>query len=450
MRSARVDAAVRCAAGVALWGSVLTVVYWWVAGGGIQDLGIAEDRLTSTGRLAGLVAADLLLAQVLLIARIPFLENAFGRDRLIALHRLIGGGSFGLLIGHIALITWGYAGGALIRTPVTLWELTVDYPGMLLAVAGTTLLMLVVVTSMRAVRERLRYETWHLLHLYAYLGVGLALPHQLWTGQEFLNSPAATAYWWSAWALAVVAVLTWRFALPLWRNAIHRLRVTAVVPEGDDVWSVYLSGRRLDRLPVAAGQFCTWRFLNRPGWTRGNPYSLSAMPNGEYLRVSIKAAGDNSMRTSALRPGTPVLFEGPYGRLSPRTRTRRGVVLIGAGVGLAPMRALAEGIAYAPGEAVALLRYRSEPLFAREFEYLASTRGLRLHHLPGHRRGGGSWLGDSVGRVDDRTALLDRVPDIAARDVYVCGPLAWSESVRRTARAAGVPESRIHVENFRW
>ena len=61
---------------------------------------------------------------------------------------------------------------------------------------------MVVVTSVKAARRRLRYESWHLLHLYAYLGVGLALPHQLWTGQEFLHSPAATLYWWTLWAAA--------------------------------------------------------------------------------------------------------------------------------------------------------------------------------------------------------------------------------------------------------
>ena len=61
--------------------------------------------------------------------------------------------------------------------------------------AGTVCLVMVVVTSVRAARSRLRYESWHLLHLYAYLGVGLALPHQLWTGQEFLASPAATVFW---------------------------------------------------------------------------------------------------------------------------------------------------------------------------------------------------------------------------------------------------------------
>ena len=71
---------------------------------------------------------------------------------------------------------------------------------MLLAAAGTACLVMVVVTSVRAARRRLRYESWHLLHLYAYLGVGLALPHQLWTGQEFLASPGADRLLVDAWA----------------------------------------------------------------------------------------------------------------------------------------------------------------------------------------------------------------------------------------------------------
>ncbi len=78
---------------------------------------------------------------------------------------------------------------------------------MLLAAAGTGCLIMVVVTSIKAARSRLRYESWHLLHLYAYLGAGLALPHQLWTGQEFLASTATTVFWWGLWGAAVGAVL---------------------------------------------------------------------------------------------------------------------------------------------------------------------------------------------------------------------------------------------------
>jgi ferredoxin-NADP reductase len=354
------------------------------------------------------------------------------------------------MVAHLVLISWGYAAGTLTRVPGTLWQLTTDYPGMLLAVAGTGCLVLVVAVSIRASRRRLRYESWHLLHLYAYLGVGLVLPHQLWTGQEFLASAAATAYWWSLWGAAAAAVLVWRLGVPLWRSARHRIRVTSVVPEGTAVWSVYLTGRRLDRLPVLAGQFLGWRFLRRPGWTRAHPYSLSAAPDGRSLRITVQVVGDGSAGVRELRAGTPVLVEGPFGRLTARARTRRRVALLGAGVGITPLRALAEGLDYAPGDAVLVQRGTDRPLFARELDVLARERGLEVVWLPGSRRSDDSWLGVGTGPVDDVTALRCWVPDIADRDVYVCGPDGWMDSMRRAATGAGVPAEQLHVESFRW
>nr|WP_208406654.1 ferredoxin reductase family protein [Amycolatopsis granulosa] len=437
------------AAGSALWLALLLVAYWWAAGGGIRDLPGWVSGLNSAGRLTGLLSAVLLLAQVLLMARVPLLERAFGQDRLARTHRLTGFTSFDLMLAHLVLITWGYAAGAVTAVPATFWDLVTRYPGMLLALAGTVALVMVVVTSIRAARRRLRYESWHLLHLYAYLGVGLALPHQLWTGQEFTASTARTVFWWTTWAAAAAAVLVWRVGVPVTRNLRHRLRVTSVVGEGDGVYSVYLTGRHLDRLPAEAGQFFGWRFLRRDGWTRGNPYSLSAAPDRHSLRITVRATGDNSAQIAALRPGTPALFEGPFGRLTGRARQSRKVALIGAGVGITPLRALAEGLDYAPGEAVVLHRFRERPLFDREFRVLAAERGLRLVWLPGHRRAPGSWLGDGI-PADDVTGLRHWVPDIAERDVYVCGPGPWAAAVRRAALAAGVPAERLHTENFAW
>ncbi|WP_199583112.1 ferredoxin reductase family protein [Blastococcus sp. TF02-09] len=449
-QAARTDAVVRTGAVVLLWCALLLVSYWWAAGGGVQDLSGTAGGLTSAGRLTGLLASLLLLVQVLLMARLPVLERAYGQDRLARHHRIVGLVSFDLLLAHLVLITWGYADGALSRTPATLWELTVDYPGMLLAVAGTACLVMVVVTSVRAARRRLRYESWHLLHLYAYLGVGLALPHQLWTGQEFLDSRAATVFWWGLWAASAGAVLVWRLGLPVWRNARHRLRVAAVVPEDDGVVSVHLTGRRLDRLSASAGQFFTWRFLAGPGWTRGHPYSLSAAPDGRSLRITVKDLGDGSRALGAVRPGTRVLAEGPYGRLSARARSRPKVAFLAAGVGVTPLRALAEELPYAPGDAVLLYRFRDRPLFADELTALARQRGLQVLWLPGPRRAPDSWLGAGVGDADDRTLLTAWVPDLADRDVYVCGPEAWADEVRRTTSAAGVPADRVHVESFGW
>jgi ferredoxin-NADP reductase len=164
----------------------------------------------------------------------------------------------------------------------------------------------------------------------------------------------------------------------------------------------------------------------------------------------VQAVGGGSAGVLSLRPGTRVLVEGPYGRLSARARTRPTVALIGAGVGITPLRALAEGLDYEPGQAVLLQRYTSEPLFEAELDILAAERGLQVLSSGGHRRGSGSWLGDGVGAADDLTVLTDWVPDIADRDVYVCGPERWTDLVRRTLTAAGLPENRFHVETFAW
>jgi predicted ferric reductase len=447
---ARGDAAIRLGAAVALWGALLLVTYWWAAGGGLQDLTGWVGGLTSAGRLSGLVASVLLLAQVLLMARVPWLEHAFGQDRLARIHRWVGFASFDLMLAHVVTITWGYAAGEVDQVPATAWDLVVNYPGMLLAAAGTLALVMVVVTSIEAARRELRYESWHLIHLYAYLGVGLALPHQLWTGTDFVSSPARTVFWWSAWGLAAAAVLLWRIALPVLRTLRHRLQVTAVVEEAPGVVSVHLSGRHLDRLPVQAGQFLGFRFLAGPGWMRNHPYSLSAAPTAHALRITVRTDGDGGPRLRTLQPGTRVLVEGPYGRLSARVRTSPKVTLIGAGVGITPLRALAEGLSYAPGQAVVLHRFRDQPLLAGEFDTLVRTRGLRVVNLPGSRRGEGSWLGRGTPPIDDVTALRHLVPDIAEHDVYVCGPRDWSQDVARAASAAGVPACRLHLETFGW
>ncbi|WUJ70614.1 ferredoxin reductase family protein [Kribbella soli] len=449
-RRANLDSTVRTVAFVTLWLSLLLVTYWWVAGGGVQELAGWATGLTSLGRLTGLLAAALLLAQVILMARVPMLEAAYGQDRLARIHRLTGFTSFNLMLAHVVLITWGYAAGELGKSPAMLWDLTVDYPGMLLAVGGTACLCLSVLTSIKAARRRIRYESWHLLHLYAYLGVGLALPHQLWTGQEFLSSTSRTVFWWTAWGVAAAAILVFRIGAPIWRNARHRLRVTAVVPEADRVVSVYVAGRHLDQLRTEAGQFFSWRFLGRPGWTRANPYSLSAAPDGRHLRITVQEAGDGSAALRGVRPGTRVLVEGPFGRLSARARTERRIALIGAGVGITPLRALAEGLDYAPGDAVLIQRYTEHQLFRNELQALHHQRGLSLLTLPGHRRSPHSWFGPVPGELDDLQALRYWIPDIADRDVYLCGPDAWTQLVKHTLAAAGLPAERLHLETFKW
>jgi ferredoxin-NADP reductase len=201
---------------------------------------------------------------------------------------------------------------------------------------------------------------------------------------------------------------------------------------------------------VEAGQFFTWRFLTGAGWSRGNPYSLSAAPDGRSLRITVQGVGDSSNAIGLLTSGTRVLAEGPFGRLSDRRRTRSKIAFIGAGVGITPLRSLAEGLDYAPGDAVYIERCTNAPLFVREVDTLSAERGLRVLRMPGRRRRDGSWLAHHAGNASDVTSLLHWVRDIADRDVYVCGPAAWADLVCTSLRQAGLPDEQLHLETFTW
>ncbi|MBQ9917524.1 MAG: ferric reductase-like transmembrane domain-containing protein [Microbacterium sp.] len=440
------------AATALIWLSSLAVVALWVAGGGIQALfGMDAETLNTLGRLCGLVSANLLLYQVLLMARVPVFERGFGRDGITRMHRLVGFWSFALFSAHIVLQTLGYAGSAAANPIVQLWEFVWDYPGMLLATAGTGLLLLVVATSIRKARKRLRYESWHLLHLYGYLGVGLAVPHMLWTGADFTAHPLATVYWWALWGATAAAVLVFRVGLPLLRSLRHGLRVSTVHRDGDRGVAVTMTGRGLHRMPVRAGQFFVWRFLDGPGWTRGHPFSLAAAPDGRSLTIAARLVGDGTSRLASVRPGTRVLIEGPYGEMTADERTGRKLLLIGAGAGVAPLVALAEGSTWSPGEATLLVRDHAEgdALRREAIGRLERDRGLRYAALVGPRAPGASpWLSAGHAAWSGVDLLRYVAPDLDQYDVYLCGPGAWMDAVRADLRRAGVPSDRVHAESF--
>lgn len=441
----------RSAAVAIIWLTSLAVVAFWVAGGGLEALVAGPaDAITTLGRITGLVAANLLLYQVLLMARVPVFERGFGRDAIARLHRLTGFWSFWLMLAHIALITVGYAMTAGIGLVDQAWSFVVDYPGMLLATAGTALLIGVVVLSIRAARRRLRYESWHLLHLYGYLGVGLALPHQLWTGNDFLTSPAATVYWWGAWIVTAACVLWFRIGVPIARSLRHRLRVAEVVPDGARGVTVRIAGDDIDRLNARAGQFFVWRFLDGPGWSRGHPFSLSSRP-GETFTVSARTVGDGTRRLGRLRPGTRVLIEGPYGTMTGERRRAKRLLMLGAGAGVAPLVAILEEQRWRSGDAALVTRDHdpADAILVEPIKELVRRRGLQWYRLDGPRtRTGAPWLPERYAGLAPSAAIRSMIGDPRDCDVYVCGPGPWMDAVIRDLVAMGVARSQIHAESF--
>lgn len=397
--------------------------------------------LIAAGRLGGFVGAYLMMLMVLLVARVPWLERAVGQDQLVRWHRKVAPWAMGCITAHVVFITLGYAQSAQSGVLAQLWTFITHYPNLLAAMVAFGLIVMAAVTSVRIARQRMRYETWWMVHLYTYLGLTLAFAHQIATGVTFVGHPIARAIWLTVWSVVAGTVIVCRILQPIVRSLRHQLRVVGVKEEVPGVWVITCRGRRLDRLAVSGGQFFRWRFLTHDLWWHAHPYSLSALPRPPFMRLTVKASGDQSAAVAALRPGTRIMIEGPYGAFTRHARVRGRVALIAAGVGVTPLRALLEDLPAAVDVVVMLRGTRREDLVHREeMAALVAQRGGRLHEVVGERR---------VVRLDDE-AIERMIPDLARRDVYVCGPDGFSTAIVNASRRLGVPPSHIHRESFEF
>jgi predicted ferric reductase len=421
--------------------NALAIVGLWVYGKNISGVHGWGDLWTSIGRLTGLLSAYLALIQVLLLARLPWIERVLGFDRLTVWHRLNGKACLYLVLAHVAFITIGYASMDQVVVPTEVSRLVMDYPGMVAATIGTVVMVGTVVTSLVIVRRHFRYEAWYAVHLLVYLGIALAWFHQIPTGNELTANPTAATYWTSLYVGTAALLLWFRILLPIFQTLRYRMRVASVTVESPGVVSLRITGRHLERLHVQAGQFFLWRFLNRGRWWESHPFSLSEAPGKGSLRITVKASGDFTARIGEVPPGTRVVTEGPFGVFTDLARRRERVLFIAGGIGITPIRAMLEEM---PGDLTLIYRAigAGDLIFRPELERLAFERGFTLHFV----------LGDHI-RPEYKDLLSPAhfrrlVPDIVDRDVFLCGPPPMMRNVERDLRRAGVPRKQVHSERF--
>jgi dihydroorotate dehydrogenase electron transfer subunit len=191
----------------------------------------------------------------------------------------------------------------------------------------------------------------------------------------------------------------------------------------------------------SAGQF--YMLAAEPGWggSGGRPYLARAFSvadaesegSGVRLDFLVQAVGPGTARLATLEAGEGLWITGPLGRpfsapqeLSPDAT---GAILVGGGIGIAPLAIWRRRLALAGVPARVLLGFRDREnsggldLFDCSEVRLASEDG----HT-GHR-----------GYVTDLLSVLLEGDDAAGSAVYACGPPAMLEAVRGLCADRGVP-----------
>jgi len=389
------------------------------------------------GSLTGLAGTYLALVMVLLVSRVPAVERVLGQDGLLAWHRRLAPWPISLISAHVVFVTIGYAQSAKTGFWHEFGVLTNTFPQVLPATIGFFIMVAIAVVSIRAIRQRIPRERWWALHLFMYLALAISFAHVIVLGPSFVGHPLTQLLWIAIWLATAGLVLTYRIGLPIMRSMRHRLEVVEVREEAPGVVTVICRGERLERLAVSGGQFFEWRFLARGMWWQAHPFSLSALPRPPYLRLTVKVVGDFTAAVARLRPGTRIAIEGPYGAFTSHHRERQKAALIAGGVGVTAVRSLLEDLPRGCEPVVVLRASRPEDVvFSEEVAELVRQRKGRVHELVGARS-----------EVNLR-GLIDIIPDLRQRDVFVAGPEQFVLDVCTTLTRLGVSSDATHAEIY--
>jgi predicted ferric reductase len=424
--------------GIAAAGALAVVLFWWLISGDKTALDAASLEI-ALGNITGLIGTYSVLWQLLLLSRLPLIENAFGLETITKLHRWNGYIAFYSLLAHAVFLTLGFA--LVDRTGIIaqFLDFQTHWEDVLKATIGFILLIAVVGLSIAIVRRRLKYETWYFVHLTVYLMILLAFGHQLSVGTDFVGHAAFRLFWYVLYAAAIGLLIWYRILAIGYRLYRHRFTVARIVHETPRTISIYVTGRHLEQFHFVPGQFVIWRFLCRGLWWQAHPFSLSKAPNGgKHLRLTVKMLGDFTRQLEHLKPGTLVSLDGPHGHFTLATLSRPNVLFIAGGSGITPIRAMLEAL---PPEVKHVTLLYAVPTQAdlalrRELEALMARYDGKLHYI--------------LHGIIDAASLAALVPDAATCEVWLCGPPTMMKAVTAALQQVGVRHHLIHTERFAY
>lgn len=406
-------------------------------------------------RASALVGTSLLLLHLVLVARVPWIEAVFGLDKLTGSHKKLGKPLVYILGLHVATSIFFYSLQNSEHIVSAAFDLVGGYFEMLIAAIGFALMLLVTVSSINAARRMLSYEIWYLIHLLSYIAVFLAIPHQFAFGSTFLAQPWISTYFTALYIFVLLNVVWFRSLHPVVRAFAGGFRVSSVQPAGNNSSSISVHGKGLARLPFKSGQFFMVRVMTLKDFWKPHPFSASNSSGEGSLRFTIGNRGDFTARMQTIPVGTRIVLEGPYGVFTEAKRSKQKVILIAAGIGVAPIRSLAQQLASKPGDLTIIYRANTDKdaALADELNEISKRRGHRLQILTGPRDKQVAWLpeqGTKGKGKPDYVLLTELAPDILDSDIYICGPTQWTNALVQTVSKLSIPKHQIHIEEFAW
>lgn len=392
----------------------------------------------------GFIGLAMMALQFALTARINRIEASYGIDIILQFHRYTSIVAFGLILIHPLIL--------FITEPETRQLLNIiEAPWRArYAVASTTALILLVVTSIWRKPLKIPYEPWRILHgILAVAIIALGLAHAL--GVSYYLSLFWKSLLWSAIALFALWLLIYVRIIKPWLMVKKPYLVEEVIPQRGNVWTLALRSHGHEGIQFQPGQF-VWITLGiSPFRMREHPFSMSSSAiSPERLEFGIKALGDFTNQIKGVKPGTKAYLDGPYGVFTTsRYWDSAGFILIAGGIGITPIMSMLLTAAEGRDDRPFLLIYANKTwsgvTFREEIEKLKSQLDLKIVHVL--REPPEDWQGET-GYVD-RELLEKYIPrHRGSRHYFICAVPIMMDAVEAALYELEVPVTHVHMEHY--
>ena len=407
------------------------------------------DRWEYAAAAMGIIALWGMAVQFVTSGRFEAVSGQLGIDKIMAFHKLAALWLALALVLHpfaYILPTW-------LDDPHLGWirlQFYLTDPAYRSGVISLGALLVLIVTSLLRDRLPWPYEAWRGAHLVLGLIAVLAGLHHAWAVGRF-SAEGALAWFWALVALAVLGVVAVLYGWRWWLLHHRPWRLTSVTKRADRMWELDIQAAPgTPQMPYHAGQFVWMTEGPRRFPLLDHPFSIADSPRRDGISLLVKEAGDFTNQIGTLPEGCVIGIDGPYGEFTREAHPADALLLIGGGVGIAPVLGILRDMVASGDKRPVRLAYAvGQPKnFVCLDELRAATESLDLQ----------LWLlsEDPADTPDIKQGRLTRTrlsemltglpPDTTK--ALICGPGPMVAVVSDMLLEAGMPMTNVIYERF--
>lgn len=403
----------------------------------------ARDFWTEFAVAIGYAGLAMMGLQFGLTARFRYVTEPWGEDVIYHFHRQISLLAVGLVVAHPLIM---FAARPDLRVLPAAGEVPL---GAVAAFVSIGALITLVVTALWRAELKIRYETWHLLHIVlAVVAVSGGLVHMVgWS--YYLADPWKRTLWIGLTCFWIGLLLYVRVVKPLFMLR-RPYRVAAVRSERGDSTTLTMMPDGHAGFSFRPGQFGWLTLWDSPFKITGHPFSFSSSAETADGRVemTIRNLGDFTSAIPRVPVGQRIYLDGPYGAFTIGNPADMHVLIAG-GIGITPMMSMIRTLADRGDTRPIILFYGSKDwesiTFREELEALQGRLQLTIVHVLATTPPG--WTGEQ-GHVTAELFRRHLPPPHFDHEYFICGPGVMMDAIENALGELGVPMSKYHSERY--